>query len=204
MIVGAGGHGREILDLIEACNALAPTYEVVGFVADDADEALLARRGVPWLGPVTALDDTDASHALAIGMPWSRRHVASSIPTTSRPVSLLHPSATIGGDNSLAPGTIVCAGARITTNIALGRHTHLNINAVVSHDSKLGDFVTVSPGAIVNGNVTIHDDVFIGTGAVVTPGITIGRGAKVGAGAVVLDDVPDGATVVGVPARTVR
>ena len=43
----------------------------------------------------------------------------------------------------------------------------------------------------------------LGTGAVILPGLTIGSGAVVGAGAVVTRDVPDGATVVGNPAREV-
>lgn len=41
----------------------------------------------------------------------------------------------------------------------------------------------------------------IGTGAIILPGLTIGMEATVGAGAVVTEDVPDGATVVGNPAR---
>ena len=39
----------------------------------------------------------------------------------------------------------------------------------------------------------------IGSGAVIMCGVTIGAGAMVGAGAVVTRDVPDGATVAGVP-----
>jgi acetyltransferase-like isoleucine patch superfamily enzyme len=44
----------------------------------------------------------------------------------------------------------------------------------------------------------------VGTGAVILPGVTIGVGAIVGAGAVVTRDVPDGATVVGNPARPIN
>lgn len=44
----------------------------------------------------------------------------------------------------------------------------------------------------------------LGTGAVILPGITIGAEAIVGAGAVVTEDVPDGATVVGNPARVLQ
>jgi serine acetyltransferase len=46
--------------------------------------------------------------------------------------------------------------------------------------------------------------VFIGTHAAVLPRIRIGRWATVGAGAVVTQDVPDFATVVGVPAKVIR
>jgi serine O-acetyltransferase len=49
----------------------------------------------------------------------------------------------------------------------------------------------------------IGDQVFIGAGARVLGGIVIGDGAKIGANAVVIEDVPAGATVVGVPARVV-
>jgi serine O-acetyltransferase len=50
---------------------------------------------------------------------------------------------------------------------------------------------------------TIERDVSIGTGAKVIGGVRIGAGAKVGANAVVVDDVPAGATVVGIPARPI-
>ena len=49
--------------------------------------------------------------------------------------------------------------------------------------------------------VTVARDAVIGAGAVLLPGVRIGEGATVGAGAVVVRDVPDGATVVGNPAR---
>jgi serine O-acetyltransferase len=47
----------------------------------------------------------------------------------------------------------------------------------------------------------IGDDVFIGAGAKVLGAVTIGNRARIGANAVVMRDVPDGATIVGVPGR---
>lgn len=49
--------------------------------------------------------------------------------------------------------------------------------------------------------VTIGRNVWIGAGALILPGVTIGDDAIVGAGSVVARDVPEGTTVVGVPAR---
>jgi maltose O-acetyltransferase len=51
--------------------------------------------------------------------------------------------------------------------------------------------------------IVIDDYAWIATGAMVMPGVHIGRGAVVGAGSVVREDVPDGAIVIGNPAKVV-
>jgi|GEM_PF-123922 len=203
VIVGAGGHAREVLDIVEAVNADRPTFRVVGVVADGGrhDEAALARRGVELLGEVELLRDLEVEVVIAVGSSPARAGIDERLRAWGRTSpALVHPSATVGADVELGPGVILAAGARVTTNVRLGRHTHVNVNAVISHDGRLGDHVTVSPGALVNGNVTIDDRAFLGTGAVVTPGRHIGSDAVIGAGAVVVDDVPAGVTARGVPA----
>jgi serine O-acetyltransferase len=47
-------------------------------------------------------------------------------------------------------------------------------------------------------------NVIVGSNACVLGAITIGEGARIGSGSVVIADVPEGATVVGVPGRVVR
>ena len=49
--------------------------------------------------------------------------------------------------------------------------------------------------------ITIGRNVWIGGGAILLPGVTVGDDAIIGAGAVVTRNVPEGATVVGTPAR---
>ena len=203
VIVGGGGHGRETLDIVEAINAVEPTWAFAGFVDDGeviADR--LERRDASLLGTTKILADTDPRYVIGIGSPAVRAKLDEQLTAWGRTAAtLIHPAATVASDNRISDGVLLAAGARVTTNVTLGRHVHLNVNAVVSHDCVVGDYTTLSPGALVNGDVRLAEGVFLGTGAIITPGITIGDHAVIGAGAVVVRDVPPGVTVRGVPAR---
>jgi len=199
VIVGAGGHGRETLDIVEASGG---EWRFAGFVDDGEVHAdRLERRGAS----VVALDQLDPEtvrYVIGIGDPAARREVDGRMTEAGFEAAVLvHPGATIGGDVTLAEGVVIAAGSHVTTNVAIGRHSQLNVGACVSHDCEVGGFVTLSPGVYINGECEIGDGAFFGTGAIVTPRTRVGAGAKIGAGAVVLSDVPDGATVIGVPAR---
>jgi sugar O-acyltransferase (sialic acid O-acetyltransferase NeuD family) len=114
------------------------------------------------------------------------------------------PSASVSKSAGLGAGCIVYPGARIAAGVALGRQTVVYFNAVVHHDSILGDGVTVCAGVLVAGNVVVGEGSYLGIGSVIRDGVRVGKRVLVGMGAVVTQDVPDGATVAGVPARIVR
>ncbi|MEV4489505.1 NeuD/PglB/VioB family sugar acetyltransferase [Micromonospora coxensis] len=210
VVVGCGGHGREIADIVRAINAAAPgtpPWRLVGFVDDDPSETNRKRLrsfGAPHLGPVSVLGEVSpTTHVvLGIGDPRIRQLVDRRVRPFGLPSPLLvHPDATVGPDLVSAEGLVVFAGARITTNVTAGRHVHVNQNATVAHDCDLGDFVSVHPMGTVSGDCALETGALVGAGAVVLPGLRIGAGATVGAGACVVRDVPPHTVVKGVPAR---
>jgi sugar O-acyltransferase (sialic acid O-acetyltransferase NeuD family) len=206
VIVGAGGHGRELLDVIEAINARSPEWLVVGVLADEAlHPERLAARGVRAIGRSGELAVPGCAYALGVGSGSARRLLDALAAKAGRAAPVLvHPQAVIGGSCVLEEGVVLAAGSIVTTNVALGRHTHLNVGASVSHDSVIGAYCTIGPGARVAGECVLEEGVELGIGAVVRPGVRIGAGTLVGAGAAVVSDLPSGVVAAGVPARSVR
>ena len=201
IVVGAGGHGRELADIVRAIGESTGEVQLVG-VCDDGqpDRIVLARSAITFLGDRSALIDREVDVHLGLGYPAVRAELDAAL--NLRPARpLVHPTATVGAGSDLDVGAVVAQQAAVTTNVRLGRHTHINVGASISHDCVIGDYVTICPGATVTGSVTIGDMAFVGAGATILPGVHIGSSATVGAGAVVIEDVADGQVVTGIPGR---
>lgn len=105
-------------------------------------------------------------------------------------------------------------GIEIHPGAKIGKRLFIDhgMGVVIGETAEIGDDVMMYHGVTLGGtgkergkrHPTIKDGVVISTGAKVLGAITIGKDARIGANSVVLHDVPDGATVVGVPAKVVR
>jgi len=118
-----------------------------------------------------------------------------------RPVTLIHPSAIIAGSAVIGEGSQIMAGTVVGPEARLGKQCIINTGASVDHENIFEDGVEIAPGATLCGLVKIGACSWIAAGATVLPRITIGRNAVVGAGSLVNKNVPDGMTVVGIPAK---
>jgi len=81
---------------------------------------------------------------------------------------------------------------------------HINPQAVLGSNCDLAHRVTIGASAMGRqGAPILGDGVYIGTGATLVGKIKIGNGAKIAANTLVMSNVPEGATVMGVPGRIV-
>jgi sugar O-acyltransferase (sialic acid O-acetyltransferase NeuD family) len=206
VIIGAGGHGREALDVYDACNAAGQgPFEVLGFLSDGLARGSTV-SGKPILGGIEWLaEHNDVLALCAIGDPVTRREVvqrASSL--GARFHTAIHPSAKLTRWVELGTGTLITAGCILTNDVRLGDHVHCNLASTISHDAVIEDYVTLAPGVHIAGNVTLEAGCNVGIGAVIIQARRVGAGAVIGAGAVVISDIPPDSVAVGVPAKVVR
>jgi serine O-acetyltransferase len=81
---------------------------------------------------------------------------------------------------------------------------HINPQAIIGSNCDIAHRVTIGASAMGRqGSPTIGNNVYIGTGAALVGKIKIGNGAKIAANTLVITNVPDGATVMGVPGRII-
>jgi sugar O-acyltransferase (sialic acid O-acetyltransferase NeuD family) len=209
VIVGAGGFGREALDVVEAINDQPSlnTFDVLGVLdamPSPQNLSRLAARGLPWLGTPGAWLNAgeEAQYLIGIGDPSVRQSIAEEFERAGvQAATVVHPGASIGSAIKLGEGSVICGGVHISTNVTIGRHVHVNPNATIGHDVVVNDFVSINPASIVSGDVSLGARTLIGAGAIILQGLSIGAQSVVGAAACVTRDVGSARTVKGVPAR---
>jgi sugar O-acyltransferase (sialic acid O-acetyltransferase NeuD family) len=199
LIIGAGGQGKVVAD-----TALLLGWENIAFL-DDRVATLPSPLGLPVVGTLKDLEVQRAgffSAIVAVGDAQLRVQLTARCRQLGFDVvSVVHPMAYVSRFASLGPGCAAFAQSAINAGASMGAACIVNTAATVDHDCLIGEGVHICPGAHLAGSVQVGDRSWIGIGATIRQGITVGRDATVGAGAVVVTDVPDGSTVMGVPAR---
>jgi sugar O-acyltransferase (sialic acid O-acetyltransferase NeuD family) len=200
---GAGGHGTVVLDVARAMGG----FGTISFIDDAFEGSGREFCGCQVFGASRYLQMLNgkgcSQYLVSIGQNEMRAACFQrAFDHGLLPATLVHPSAVISKSARLEDGTVVMAKVVINAGAQIGKNCILNTAAVVEHDCRIGDHVHLSPGVLLGGGVMVHSFAHVGIGAIALPGSEIGEGAVVGAGAVVLDSVPSGATVVGIPARS--
>jgi serine O-acetyltransferase len=102
-------------------------------------------------------------------------------------------------------GVAIPAETNIGSDLTLihGNGVRIHPEAVIGNGCTIMHEVTIGTGMQRKGAPSIGDGVFIGAGAKVLGPVRVGAGAMIAANSLVITDVPEGATVMGVPARVI-
>jgi sugar O-acyltransferase (sialic acid O-acetyltransferase NeuD family) len=200
VVIGGGGHGRMLLDLLHELRS----FRIAGILDGGVPVgAMIAGHRV--LGPDT---EEELARLHGQGLRLAVNGVGGVTNRAARPAvweklklagfglpNLVHPKAAVDTSVRLGEGVQILAGAYVGAEANLGDNCIINNGAVVSHDCVIAEHAHLTPGAILAGNVTVGSNSLIGMGASVYLGVSIGSKAIVTNGVDVFSDVEDGSVV---------
>jgi sugar O-acyltransferase (sialic acid O-acetyltransferase NeuD family) len=202
-IIGAGGFGREVLNIYID---LGREEEVAGFLMENCDKpgAKINEKPLHDINLLNNIEMSKVKLICAIGTPLRKRLIENTKTKGYNYDSVIHPSVIKSRWVTFGEGTIICAGNIFTNQIEVGDYSIVNLSCTIGHDVEIGKYTTISPGVNISGSVTIGNECFIGTGVSIIEKITIGNQSYIGAGSVVVNDIPPNVLALGVPAKPVR
>jgi sugar O-acyltransferase (sialic acid O-acetyltransferase NeuD family) len=199
ILIGAGGHARACIDVIEQHGQ----FQIAGLIglseemqryqfnysvmATDKDLPILVKSYQYALIAVGQIQTPD----FRVSLYQQATDLGFHFPLITSPFAKVSRQANIGAGTIVMPGAIVNAGARI------GRNCIINTRALVEHDVTVADHCHISTGAILNGEVNVGAGSFIGSGSVIKEGVTIGQRCVIGMGLAVRHSLSDHAFFIG-------
>lgn len=205
LLVGASGLAREALAVALILREHTPMH-----VVDDDERLWGTLHGpAPVLGgPELVGELADHAVVVAVGKGTVRRcivqRLAANGVTPDRYTSIVHRRLLPSGDTRIGVGCIVLDGVVMTADVEVGDHVVVMPHVTLTHGDVVEDFATLCAGVTLGGDVTVRSGSYLGMGSCVREGVTVGRDATLGMGAVLLQDLPEGETWAGVPARPIR
>ena len=206
ILVGAGGHARACIDVIE----MSGQFKVAGLVEKDRTNSP-ENLGYPVIGTDDDLQTIRKKydHALItvgqIKSAETREKLFQLLKKMNYTLPLIvSSSAYVSKNAQIGDGTIVMHDAIVNAKAKIGKNCIINNKALIEHDAVIGDHCHIATGAIVNGEVKVGKECLIGSGVVTIQSISIGNNCIVGAGAVVTKNLEEKRVYVGIPAIKIK
>lgn len=202
---GGTGQAKVVRPIIESCGAkVVAVFDDSPDLAPPFPDVELHCGWEQFQTWVARQDRRSVGFCVAIGNPHGRARIRLHDLLTAeglQPVTIAHSTAWVAENATIGAGSQLLAGSIVAAEARVGRQCIINTKASVDHEDVLEDGVEVAPGATLCGLVHVGVNGWVCAGATVLPRVRIGADAIVGAGSVVTHDVPDGVTVVGIPAK---
>jgi sugar O-acyltransferase (sialic acid O-acetyltransferase NeuD family) len=190
LLVGAGGHARACIDVIEQTGC----FTIAGLIGTE-DQAGVKILGYSVLGidqDVPRLIEEYSHGLVTVGQikhPDIRIRLFTLLQQSGAALpAIVSPRAYVSPHAALAAGTIVMHGAIVNAGATVGRNCIINSHALIEHDVTIADHCHVATAAAINSGVRVGAGTFIGSNCCVRQGLRIGERCIIGMGQTVLRD----------------
>jgi sugar O-acyltransferase (sialic acid O-acetyltransferase NeuD family) len=199
VVLGYSGHSFVVIEVAQSMG-----IEIIGYL--DFKESQNNYYKLPFLGKESEFNNSEliknAIFFPAVGNNEIRKKMLGLLRANSwKETILIDKSAQISKTTQIGQSTLVCPKVVINSQANIGEGCILNTGAIIEHEVKIGNYSHISPGAILLGACQIGDNCHIGAGAIIKQGVIISDHVIVGAGAVVLNNISEGQTWIGNPAK---
>jgi len=204
IIVGAGGLGRIVHDVLARDPLVANAYQLAGFLDTRTELQLPAALHAKVLAsPLTHQPRADEVFIPAIGDPALRRQLLAPLIDKGAAFYSYTHQASVAARARIGQGVFLTPGAVISTDCVIGDYSYIDTYVIVGHDTHIGSCCMVGAMGFLAGGVRVEDGVALHPRATIAKGVTLGAGCVVGIGSVVVKSVAPGVTVFGNPARVI-
>jgi len=193
ILIGAGGHAKSCIDVIESTkkfkiiglidnnlkkNTKVFNYKVIG--KENDLEKLFKKRKVKYahiaIGAINNL-------MLRNNIFKKIKHIGFQFPV------IISKKAYISKRSKISEGTIVMHMTIINTNVKIGKNCIINSGSIIEHDSIIGNNCHISTSSVINGDVRIGDGTFVGSNATIKQGVDIKVNSFIKMGSLVKKDI---------------
>lgn len=205
ILIGCGAQAKYALEIFSKMNkTVARIFDPIGKKVGKQIGQHKIKDYASFTSGLTKNQDQEYLVLLCISDNRLKESIFNKTSQNLRYINAIHPQSCIAETALLGKCIIINPFAVIQPDARIGNGCMIHAGVVIEHDNKIGNFVNLAPGVKLAGGINIGDRTTIYTGAVVAPNIKIGKDTIISAGSVVLNDIPDGVTAYGSPAKIIE
>lgn len=187
ILIGAGGHAKSCIDVIEAQGE----YNIVGLIdfKEKVGESLLGY-------PIIDCDENLPKHIIEtnyflitlgqIKSAQRRKEIYEYAKSFgAKFATVISPRAYVSKHAKIGEGTIIMHDTLLNAGVEVGENCIINTKALLEHDVKVSNHCHISTGAILNGDVKVKDESFVGSNSTIVQGVEVLEKSFIKAGSLV-------------------
>lgn len=204
-IWGAGGLGREILELAKIINERCKRWDDFVFIVDGVTKKVVSG--------IEVLEYSEAIHRygnslqviVGIGEPVIRENKYSLLEKDGIAIpTLIHPDVHIPESTVIGKGVVIQYGCFVSCNVTIENYVYVQPQCNIGHDDVLRKGCIVSSFGNLAGGVNIGESTYLAMSTTIKEGASVGANSIIGMGSIVHRDIPDNMIAMGNPARPMK